>query len=290
MKAIPDSNIMAGKTCLVTGATSGIGRVTAAALAGQGAELVVAGRNRQKAEETVGWIKSETGNPNVGYLLADFADLEQVRALAAAFRERYSRLDVLINNAGAFFNSRQATPYGAEMTFLVNHLAPFLLTNLLLEELRRSAPARIVNVSSDGYKQATLDLDDLEMTNGFFGMKAYSRSKLANILVTFELARRLEDSGVTANALHPGHVATNIFRTPFPFIGPVLKWVIGLFALSPQEGADNSIYLATSPDVGGITGRYFVKREPVETTPLTMDRELAAKLWVVSERLTGLKC
>ncbi len=288
MKLTPESDSMAGKTCLVTGATSGIGKVTAAALASQGAELIVAGRNPQKAEETVQWIKDESQNTAVSYLLADFSDLAQVRDLARVFRARYSRLDVLVNNAGAFFNTRHETPYGVEKTFLVNHLAPFLLTNLLLDILQDSAPARIVNVSSDGYKQATLDLNDLAFKRGFFGMKAYGRSKLANILFTYELSRRLAGSGVTVNALHPGHVATDIFSTNFLLVGPVLKWIMGLIALSPAEGADNSIYLASSPAVAGITGRYFVKREPAETTPMTMDEELAADLWAVSERLTGL--
>ena len=288
MKSTLKPSPMAGQVALVTGATSGIGKVTACALAKQGGEVIVAGRNQEKAEETVRWIKAETGSQAVSYLLADYSDLEQVRELAATFKERYSRLDLLVNNAGAFFNKRHETPYGVERTFLVNHLAPFLLTNLLLDVLQKSAPARIVNVSSDGYKQATIDLDDLEFKRGFFGMKAYGRSKLATILFTYELARRLAGSGVTVNALHPGHAATDIFRTNFPLIGPALKWVMGLFALTPEQGADNSIYLASSPEVEGITGRYFVKREAVETTPMTLNKELADRLRDVSERLTAL--
>ena len=250
-----NSTAMAGKVCLVTGATSGIGKVTATALAAQGAEVIIAGRNQRKAEETVSWIKSETGNNAVRYLLADFSDLDQVRELARAFKGERSRLDVLVNNAGTFFNTRHETPYGVEMTFLVNHLAPFLLTNLLLETLRDSAPARIVNVSSDGHRQDTMDFDDLGFERGYFGMKAYARSKLANLLFTYELARRLDGSRVTANALHPGHVATDMWKTNFPVIGPALKWVMGFFALSPEQGADNTIYLASSPEVEGITGQ-----------------------------------
>ena len=288
MEETGKSSPMAGKVCLVTGATSGIGKVTACALAQQGGEVIVAGRNQQKAEETVRWIQAGTGNQAVSYLLADFSDLEQVRELATTLKDRHSQLDLLINNAGAFFNKRHETPYGVERTFLVNHLAPFLLTNLLLDVLQKSAPARIVNVSSDGYKQATIDLDDLEFKRGFFGMKAYGRSKLANLLFTYELARRLAGSEVTVNALHPGHVATDIFRTNFPLVGPALKWVMGLFALTPEQGADNSIYLASSPEVEGITGRYFVKREAVETTPMTLNKELADRLRDVSERLTAL--
>ncbi len=276
-----------GKTCLVTGATSGIGGVTALALAAQGAELIVVGRNQQKAEDTIRWIKSETGNESVQYLLADFSDLQEVRELAAVVRNRYSRLDVLVNNAGTFINTRRETPYGVELTFLVNHLAPFLLTNLLLETIQGSAPARIVNVSSDAHKYDTMNFDDLSFTRGYFGMKAYARSKLANVLFTYELARRLSGSGVTVNAVHPGHVATDIWRTNFPIIGPALKWVMGLFALTPEEGADTSIYLASSPDVEGVTGEYFARRERVQSSPLSHDEEVSLRLWELSERLTS---
>ena len=277
-----------GKVCLVTGATSGIGKVTATALASQGAEVIIAGRNQQKAEDTLHQIKSETGNVTLQYLLADFSDLEQVRDLAAAFKERFSRLDILVNNAGAFFNTRRETPYGVEKTFLVNHLAPFLLTTLLLDTLQASAPARIVNVSSDGQKLATMELDDLDFKRGFSGMKAYGRSKLANIMFTYEIARRLAGGNVTVNALHPGHVATDIWRTNFSIFGPALKWVMSLFSLSPQEGADNSIYLASSPEVEGVTGKYFVKREPAQSSPTSYDEGLAQRLWETSEKLTSI--
>ena len=289
MQSTPNSKPLAGRVCLVTGATSGIGKVTATALAAQGAQVVIAGRDRQKTEDTVRWIKAETDNDAIRYLLADFTDLPQVRALAGAFQEQYSQLDVLVNNAGAFYNTRCETPYGVERTFLVNHLAPFLLTNLLLDTLQASAPARIVNVSSDGHRYGTMDFEDLGFRRGYVGMKAYARSKLANILFAYELARRMADSGVTVNALHPGHVATNIWKTNFSLIGPALKWVMGFFALTPEQGADNSIYLAASPEVEGITGRYFVKREPVESAPLTYDREVAQRLWQVSETLTALE-
>jgi NAD(P)-dependent dehydrogenase (short-subunit alcohol dehydrogenase family) len=192
MNPTHDANAMAGKTCLVTGAASGIGQATATALAAQGAEVIVAGRDLQKAEATSAQIRSETGNEAVGYLLADFSDLQQVRGLARSFKERYARLDSLVNNAGAYFNTRKGTPYGVEMTFLVNHLAPFPLTNLLLDVLQGRAPARIVNVSSGGHRYGTMDFDDLGFRRGYFGMKAYARSKLANIMFTYELARRLD--------------------------------------------------------------------------------------------------
>jgi retinol dehydrogenase 12 len=283
------SNHMAGKVCLVTGATAGIGKITATALAVQGAEVVIAGRNQAKAEDVVRQIIAETGNDSVDYLLADFSDLQQVRTLASAFKERYSRLDVLVNNAGAFFNRRRKTQYGVEKTFLVNHLAPFLLTNLLLDTIKVSAPARIVNVSSDGHKSGNMDLNDLEFSRFYFGMQAYGRSKLANILFTYELDRRLEGSGVTVNTLHPGHVATDIWRTNFSIFGPLLKRLMEIISLSPEEGADNSIYLASSPDVAGVSRKYFDKREAVPSSAITYDTELAQELWAVSEKLTSLQ-
>jgi NAD(P)-dependent dehydrogenase (short-subunit alcohol dehydrogenase family) len=287
MESTLNSMNMAGKVCLVTGATSGIGQVTATALAGQGAEVIIAGRDQRKADETVSRIRSDSGNEAVSYLLADFSDLDQVREMARALQERSPRLDLLVNNAGTFFNRRRETPYGVEMTFLVNHLAPFLLTNLLLETLQDSAPARIVNVSSEGHKQDTMDFEDLGFERGFFGMKAYARSKLANVLFTYELARRLGCSRVTANALHPGHVATDMWKTNVPIIGPVLKLVMGFFALTPEQGAANTIYLASSSDVEGITGEYFVRREPARSSPLSYDEGVAQRLWEVSEKLTA---
>jgi len=283
----PTIKILTGKICLVTGATAGIGKVTATALASQGATMMIAGRNQQKLEDTVRQIKSKTGNESVQYLLADFSELNQVRDLASVFKGHYDHLDVLVNNAGAFFSSRIDTSYGVEMTFLVNHLAPFLLTNLLLDTLKASSAARIVNVSSDAHKQDQMNFDDLGFTKGYFGMKAYARSKLANILFTYELARRLKSTMVTVNALHPGHVATDIWKTNFPIFGPILKWIMGLVALSPEQGADNSIFLATSPDVEGFNGKYFVKRESAQSSPISYNENIAQRLWEISENLTS---
>jgi NAD(P)-dependent dehydrogenase (short-subunit alcohol dehydrogenase family) len=276
-----------GKVCLVTGATSGIGTFTAAGLAAQGAEVVLAGRNRQKAEDALDLIQRRTGSEALSYLLADFRDLGQVRSLALDFKARYPRLDVLVNNAGAFFFSRRESSYGIEMTLLVNHVAPFLLTNLLLDLLQASAPARIVNVSSDGHKMANMDLTDLGCSHGYQGLRAYARSKLATLLFTYELARRLEGSSVTVNALHPGHVATDMWRTNFPVIGPALKWIMSWFTLTPEEGADNSIYLASSTQVEGVTGKYYVEREAVSSSPLSYDVALSRDLWQMCERLTA---
>jgi retinol dehydrogenase-12 len=280
-------NNMKGKLCLLTGATSGIGKITATELAKQGAEVVLVGRNQQKTECVASEISAQTGNKAIHCLLADFSDLETVRMLATTFKERFSRLDVLVNNAGSFFNTRKATPFGVEMTLLVNHLAPFLLTNLLLDNIQASAPARIVNVSSDAHRYDTMDFDNLGFQRGYFGMKAYARSKLANILFTYELVRRLGDCGVTVNALHPGHVATDIWKTNFSLFGPILKWMMGFIALTPEQGADNSIYLASSPLVEGITGKYFVKREPVHSAPISYDEKIAQHLWNLSEKLTS---
>ena len=288
MNSTLDPNRMAGRVCLVTGATSGIGKVTATSLAAQGAEVIVTGRNQRKADDTVSWIKSETGNKAVRYLLADFADLGQVRDLARALNEQTSHLDVLVNNAGAFFNTRRETPFGVEMTFLVNYLAPFLLTNLLLEKLRGGVPARIVNVTSAAHQYDSMNFDDLGFKRGYISIRAYARSKLANLLFTYELSRRLAGSQVTVNAVHPGHVATDIWTTSFPFIGPALKWVMGFFALTPEQGADTVVYLASSPEVEGTTGKYFVAREAVPSSPLSYDERVAQRLWQISEDLTGL--
>lgn len=283
------SKPMSGNICLVTGATAGIGKVTATALAEMGANLVITGRNRPKTADTTQQIINKTGNQSVEYLIADFSDLAQIRTLASDFKGRYSHLNVLINNAGTYFNFRVGTPYGVEMTLLVNHLAPFLLTNLLLDHLKASPSARVINVSSEAHRQDRMDFSDLGFKRGYFGMKAYARSKLANILFTYELARRLENTNVTINALHPGHVATDIWRTNFSIIGPLLKWIMSKFALTPEQGADNSIYLATSPKVEGVTGKYYIKREPEASSPISYDEKIAQKLWEISEEITAMK-
>lgn len=272
------------KLILITGATSGIGEAAAHILAAQGHELILVGRNPQKLERVVEEISAGTGNRAVHPLVANFADLGQVRSLAQQVRQSFLPLDVLVNNAGAYYNRRERTQYGAEKTFLVNHLAPFLLTTLLLDRLKENA--RIVNVSSNAHLNAQLDLNDLHYERSYFGFTAYGRSKLANVLFTYELARRLEGRKVTVNALHPGGVATNIFSTDFGIFGPPFKWIVSLFTLPPEQGADNTVYLATSPEVEGVTGKYFVKREAVASSTLSYNEDLARQLWEVSERLT----
>lgn len=276
---------MKGKTCLVTGATAGIGKITATALAGMGAELVIHGRDRAKTEAVAQEIRSSTGNDQISYLVADYADLKQVREMAETALERYPRLDLLLNNAGAFFNKRIPTDYGVELTFLVNHLAPFLLTNTLLGSLKSNFQARILTVSSEAHRQGQLNFHDLGFKKGYLGIKAYARSKLANLLFTFELDRRLAGSGVAVNALHPGHIATDIWKTNFGIIGPALKWFMSKISLSPEEGAQNSIYLASSQDVEGISGKYFIKNQPAQPSAIAQDPAVAQRLWDLSREL-----
>jgi NAD(P)-dependent dehydrogenase (short-subunit alcohol dehydrogenase family) len=278
---------MNNRICMVTGATSGIGLVTARALAQRGATVIVAGRDPEKGAATVARIQQETGNRAVELMLADLSVQDQVRQMAREFQQRHSRLDVLVNNAGAFFWRRRLSADGIEMTFAVNHLSVFLLTNLLLDTLKASAPARIVNVSSTSHRSAHIDFDDLEGRHQYRGMAAYGRSKLVLLLFTYELARRLQGTQVTVNALHPGFVATRIGQNngwPFKLASPLLK----LIARSPEEGAQTSIYLATSPEVEGVSGQYFVDARAVPSAPTSYDKTAAQRLWEISAAMTGL--
>lgn len=278
---------MNGKVCMVTGATSGIGLVTTLALAQRGATVVAVGRSQEKGAALVEQIERQTGSATVEYMLADLSSQQEIRRLAQQFQGRYQRLDVLVNNAGGLFISRQQSVDGIEMTFALNHLSYFLLTNLLLDTLKVSAPSRIVNVASDAHESARLDFDDLQGQRRYSGIQAYGRSKLANILFTYELARRLAGTGVTVNTLHPGVVATN-FGTNNGRLARVLRRVANLVSISPDQGAQTSIYLATSPEVEGVTGQYFVKQKAVPSSKASYDTAAAARLWQVSEELTGL--
>lgn len=284
-----DDDICDDDICVVTGATSGIGKATACGIAERSLSVVVVGRDREKSIATVSAIRQETGNPNVEYMLADLSSQQEIRQLAQAFKRRYQRLDVLVNNAGGFFLRRQESEDGIEMTFALNHLGYFLLTNLLLDTLEASVPARIVNVSSAGHRDTEMNFDDLQGEEDYSGWKAYGQSKLANLLFTYELARRLEGTGVTVNALHPGFVATNIGANNFGWLGRLLKKIINLRGVSPEEGAETVIYLATSPEVAGVTGKYFVDKEPVRSSAASYDEEAARRLWEISEELTGLR-
>ena len=278
---------MAGKTCLVTGATAGIGKETALGLARQGATVVVAGRNRERCTATVEQIKAQTGNSSVDFLVADLSSLQEVRKLAGQVKESYPRLDVLVNNAGAIMLSRRLSVDGIELTIALNHLSYFLLTNLLLDRLAASAPARIVNVSSSSHRKARIRFDDLEGQRRYGGMRAYSQSKLANVFFTYELARRLEGTGVTANALHPGLVSTN-FLSNNGKLGQFLCFFMGLRGMSAPKGALTSIYLASSAEVEGVTGRFYEKSREVRSSPSSYDRSVADRLWQVSAKMTEL--
>ncbi|HLZ21648.1 MAG TPA: SDR family oxidoreductase [Ktedonobacterales bacterium] len=286
--SVSGSRQMDGRVCVVTGATSGIGYVTARELARRGATVTVVGRNRDRTARCVAQIRQETGSEAVDSLLADLSSMTQVRALAEAVKARHTRLDVLVNNAGAIFLTRHTTVDGYEMTFALNHLAPFLLTNLLLDRLKASVPARIVTTASVAHTGAKIAFDDPNFQHSFYNAwSAYSQSKLANIMFTYELARRLEGTGVTANAFHPGVVASG-----FAHNGPLLSVAMTLarpMMVSAEEGAKTAIYVASSPAVEGVTGQYFTKEHPVRSSKESYNTESQRRLWEVSEELTGVQ-
>jgi len=276
---------MNGKVCVVTGATSGIGKAAATALARMGSQVVLVGRDQGRAEATAAEIGANaTVPPRVE--IADLASMEEVRALAGRLGS-LERIDVLINNAGLVLGERRVTEDGFEHVFAVNHLAPFLLTNLLLPKLTGSAPARVVMVTSDAHTAAKLDLDDPNLEHGWNSWRSYANSKLANILFTRELARRLDGTGVTANCAHPGVVRTGFGREGKPLLR-LGTAIARPFFLSPERGADTIVYLASSPDVAGETGGYYVKRQRREPSAAARDDAAARKLWDISEQLTGL--
>jgi NAD(P)-dependent dehydrogenase (short-subunit alcohol dehydrogenase family) len=302
--------IAPAKTCLITGATSGIGLVAARELARQGMAVTMVGRNRQRGEAARDSIRRETGNPSVEYLAADLSSQADIRRLAREFQERHSRLDVLINNAGAIFATRQESVDGIEMTLALNHLGYFLLTTLLLDLLQASAPARIVNVGSHSHESVkAFDFDDpqaasarrnyprTERANFFYTMfmpwahpcyVQYAQSKLANVLFTYELARRVAGAGVTANALHPGFVRTD-FMAGNGSYGWFMRLWARLFGTTPERGAETLIYLASSPEVEGVTGKYFSKKKPAESSPASHDSDSQRRLWQLSEQWTAQK-
>lgn len=280
---------MQGKTVLISGATNGIGQITAIELAKLGARVVIIGRSPTKTADTLKTIQTASGNPDVHSLIGDLSLMKDVRQVAASFLQQFDRLDVLVNNAGAIFNERQETAEGLETTFALNHLNYFLLTHLLLDRIKASAPARIVNVSSDAHTMGPLNVDDLQLTKGYGmqGFKAYSQSKLMNIMFTYELARRLAGTGVTVNALHPGFVTTGFGRNNKGLMSFAMN-IVTLFALKPEDGAKTSIYLASSPEVEGITGQYFEKCKAKPSSPASYDEAAQARLWTISEAITGI--
>jgi NAD(P)-dependent dehydrogenase (short-subunit alcohol dehydrogenase family) len=279
---------MNGKICLVTGGTNGIGRAAAQALALMGATVLIVGRDAHKTAQVVEEIRAASGNPDVGWLLADLSSQSDIRRLAVEFRSRYSQLHVLLNNAGGNFKTHRLSVDGIEMTFALNHLAYFLLANLLLDPLLAGAPARIINVSSGAHTGGKIDFDNLQGELSYSSFGPYANSKLANILFTTELARRLEGTGVTVNALHPGLTSTGFGRNNPGFLMDIMGVVMPLIGRSPEKGAATSIYLASSPQVQGLTGKYFVDCKVTQPAPAASDPALARKLWQVSAELVHL--
>jgi NAD(P)-dependent dehydrogenase (short-subunit alcohol dehydrogenase family) len=280
------SDLMRGRTCLVTGGTSGIGKATALGLARLGATVAVVGRDAGRGAAAVDEVRTASGNPAVELLVADLAVQSSVRDLAARVLDRYSVVHVLVNNAGVSLSARSVTPDGVETTFAVNHLAPFLLTNLVLDALRSAAPSRVVTVTSTAFRQARIRFDDLQGERRFRGIRAYNQSKLANVLFTLELARRLEGSGVTANCVHPGVVRSELGHESRLF--RAVTGLIGPFLATPEEGARTSVHVASAPELEAVTGRFFRNCQEAPLPAHARDPAVAAQLWQVSEQLTAL--
>jgi len=278
---------MAGKTYLISRRTTGIGKSTALGLATMGATVVIVGRNAPKSAQVVEAIRAASGNNNVDFLLADLSSQQEVRRLADEFKSTYPHLHVLLNNAGAAFLQRQLSVDGIEMTLALNHLAPFLLTNVLLDTLKASAPARIINVSSGAHTSGKIEFDNLQGERAY-GLGAYPNAKLATILFTMELACRVEGTGVTVNALHPGLTATGFGKNNGKLMAALVSIVAPLIARSPAKGAETSIYLASSSSVEGMTGKYFYNSHVTRAAPQTTDMAVARNLWEVSAELVHL--
>jgi len=278
---------MTGKVCLVTGATSGIGWETARALAAQGATVALVGRDAGRTQKALDRIRATIPDARLESYLADLSSQEQVRRLAQEFQSRHDRLDVLVNDAGAMFPTRRESVDGIEMTLALNHLAPFLLTNLLLDTLKASAPSRVVTVSSGAHIGEKVNFDDLQLTHGYGTWRAYGQSKLMNLLFTRELARRLAGTGATANALHPGFVASDFGKGEGGFWTGAFT-LMRPFMISAEKGAQTVIYLASSPEVEGASGWYYVDCHPVTPSAEARDDATARRLWEVSEQLTSL--
>ncbi len=280
---------MEGKICLITGANAGIGEATARALAKKGAHVVMLCRDLHKAEIARKSIQLYSKNDNIDILLADLSSLQQTRDVAAQFNEQYPRLDVLVNNAGVLMgNKRKVSEDGYEMTFAVNHLAAFLLTYLLMESLKKSEFARVVNVSSEAHRYANLDLNDLQLEDSYSGLKAYCNSKLCNILFTRELHHRFQGKAIVTNAYHPGTIGSNFGR----YAGGIFKWFFQLakpFLQTPEKGAETGVYLASHEQVIQYSGAYFIKKKKVEPTKVAASAYNAKRLWEISEDLCGVR-
>jgi NAD(P)-dependent dehydrogenase (short-subunit alcohol dehydrogenase family) len=278
---------MNGKTVLITGASAGVGLHSAIGLAKSGAEVVMVGRDEGRTVQAVALVKSQTGNQSVSYLLADLSSLKDVRKLAQEFKDKYKKLDVLLNNAGAIFLTRKVSVDGYEMSLALNHLNYFLLTSLLLDMLKAGPAGRIVSVSSRAHYGGHVNFDDIQSQHGYNGMRVYGMSKLMNVLFTYELARRLQGTLVTANCLHPGFVASNFAGNNGWFVRLGMRFMAG--RISVEDGAKCSIYLASSPDVQGVSGKYFnYDLKETRSSDESYDEAVAKRLWDVSEQLVAI--
>lgn len=279
---------MSGKLCLITGGTDGIGLATARELAARGARLLLVGKNPDKGAGAAAQIVAQAGQGSAEFLRADLSSQLEIRNLAQQIHSRTDHIDVLVNNAGAMFLKRQESADGIEMTFALNQLSYFLLTNLVLDLVAKAPQARIVNVSSDLHKGQQLDFDDLQMRNGYSGMKAYGKSKLANILFSNELARRLQAQGVAVNSLHPGYVNSSFGKNNGALMGGVMALSSKLFGISTEKGAQTSIYLASAPEAAAVSGKYFAHCREIRPSPESQSEDAAKRLWAECEKLTGV--
>ena len=291
MDQTADQHNMTGRTCLITGSSSGIGEATAAALARMDAHVVVAGPTRDEAVAAADRIRKTSGNVRVDFVFGDLSSQTEVRRIAAEVRDRFPDLQILMNNAGIMSNTRRMSIDGSELTWATNYLSAYLLTNLLLDTLQANAPARIINVTSVAHRRGSLDFDDIGFERGYNVLRAYRRSKLALLLFTLELARRHPAELVTANALHPGVVLTGIGKAE-GVLARAIQWLYYMWGrrnmVQPEDGAATGIYLASSPDVAGITGKYFVDKKIAQPSPKALDQNLAARLWSESAKMTGV--
>ncbi|MEJ2251871.1 MAG: SDR family oxidoreductase [Candidatus Lokiarchaeota archaeon] len=275
---------MEGKIVMITGANSGIGKETSRVLGKMGATIIMLCRNQERGEKALQDLKQQTHSDKFELIIGDLADPDSIYHAVELFKGNHERLDVLINNAGLILNKRKISSLGYEMTFTINYLGHFLLTNLLIDTLKKSAPSRIINVASAVHKSANLNFNDINQDTNYKGYLAYANSKLANILFTYELARRLKETGVTVNALHPGFVRSNFGKRGRNRLMGILFKFLRLFAISAKKGAKTSIYLASSPEVEGITGKYFAKSKPVKSSKASYNPENQKQLWKLSEQ------